>query len=117
MVQLSAACQTVTSYSIHYTKLYEVGVLLLVATNGLALAGPNTTAQSIMVFNNDENGQLELSAEQFVLLGTETWSYDRDEARVITSYSIHYTKLYDLVRAMETPDGCRPTRAAAWLGR
>jgi hypothetical protein len=36
----------------------------------------NTTAQSIMVFNNDANGQLELAAQQFVLLGSETWSYD-----------------------------------------
>src|SRR5262245_47465314 len=68
------------------TKRSFLGIIGLVVMLAAFTSVPhalaaNTTAQSIMVFNNDENGQLELAAPQFVLLGSETWSYDNDAAK------------------------------------
>jgi hypothetical protein len=56
-------------------------LLFLMAGGTASAASSNTTAQSIMVFNNDGNGQLELGSQQFVLLGSETWSYDNAAAK------------------------------------
>jgi hypothetical protein len=58
-----------------------LAVLLAALAPAPNVLAANTTAQSIMVFNNDTNGQLDLAAQQFVLLGSETWSYDNDAAK------------------------------------
>src|SRR5215510_1849400 len=54
-------------------SILSLAVMLAVLVPVANVLAANTTAQSIMVFNNDANGQLELAAQQFVLLGSETW--------------------------------------------
>ena len=66
IVQIEEWQPVITSYSIHYTKLYEVGHL---------------QAQLLDLFLDV------LAALHLRLLGGPD---------VITSYSIHYTKLYDV---------------------
>ena len=66
----------ITSYSIHYTKLYEAG----------RAGRDRRDAECILVFDEqDIEKQFQLSAMSRLTR--------RD---VITSYSIHYTKLYDV---------------------
>ena len=68
----------ITSYSIHYTKLYE-------------LSGSNTLINT--------TGAMENSANAAYMNSHRLYDSKSDEypnaATVITSYSIHYTKLYD----------------------
>ena len=91
--------RVITSYSIHYTKLYDV-------IQGARLVGAN------MIVGVDTNPAKRALAEKFGMThfvnpkeaggdlvahlvnltkGGADYSFD-----VITSYSIHYTKLYDL---------------------
>ena len=61
----------ITSYSIHYTKLYE------------ALAAVEGRDDAI---GKDKILELMAAVDEYI-------------PTVITSYSIHYTKLYDIVRS------------------
>ena len=70
----------ITSYSIHYTKLYEraAGSVLIVETSAhkrlAQISGLGDLSHASVVYSRDER-----------------YAY----VFVITSYSIHYTKLYD----------------------
>ena len=112
----------ITSYSIHYTKLYEAWNDYETAPNSFAYdieaqdaAGNWSVAETVTlnVTDVDENapvvttGQNLYYAENQVegnLIGFVTATDDvavtgfRFSDSVITSYSIHYTKLYDLDR-------------------
>ena len=83
----------ITSYSIHYTKLYELADIQHDLFNlGAELAWPDQTQitqDHILMLDQAlerMNSQLP-PLKEFVLPGG---------TRVITSYSIHYTKLYDV---------------------
>ena len=83
-LQLSSALRCViTSYSIHYTKLYETAKKYY------------RTAEVYDISGNapiDRNGkQLKLSFE------AQKGIFPGKLSNVITSYSIHYTKLYELI--------------------
>ena len=70
----------ITSYSIHYTKLYDLGAALMSAS------------LLIMV------GLTGYSSWMKAILGADTWyviAVMLAPIGVITSYSIHYTKLYE----------------------
>ena len=73
----------ITSYSIHYTKLYEIseGIDVPAFTEGLE--------QSTVLCNSDKYSfclnMMQMPSEQRKMM----------LELVITSYSIHYTKLYD----------------------
>ena len=118
----------ITSYSIHYTKLYEEGILFLDELNS---APPAVQASAYQLILDRRVGEYELPqgwaivaagnreddrgvvykmpsplANRFVHLhmGVEVgswreWAFkngiDMRIVGVITSYSIHYTKLYD----------------------
>ena len=93
----------ITSYSIHYTKLYEdddfvllagtaeiyVDGILVDAENGTSLTGLEDGDHLLRVVPIDAAG----NPGEPVEVGFTT-----DATPVITSYSIHYTKLYDPVR-------------------
>ena len=64
----------ITSYSIHYTKLYDYEML-----------GPDLMKQYVDNFGFGQATGIELPGEARGVVSP-----------VITSYSIHYTKLYDL---------------------
>ena len=76
----------ITSYSIHYTKLYETYVRATVRNKvthepiaaNIELVNINSRRESKRVQQADEDGVVILALPL-----------------VITSYSIHYTKLYD----------------------
>ena len=77
----------ITSYSIHYTKLYECMALECDVTNE---ENVKNTIDAIL----KEYGHIDIllnNAGVAVGGGVETLTED-----VITSYSIHYTKLYEL---------------------
>ena len=73
------AIPVITSYSIHYTKLYEEKTLLVGELDSM------TGVKGREVFL----GKANLAVNRSVAL------YNR--LLVITSYSIHYTKLYDKI--------------------
>jgi hypothetical protein len=92
-------------------SILSLAVMLAVLVPVANVLAANTTAQSIMVFNNDTNGQLELAAQQFVLLGSETWSYDNGTAKT------YFTNAWD-GNAPPAPTctgpGCAPGNIA-WI--
>ena len=77
---LLPAC-VITSYSIHYTKLYEL------IKNDIAVYIAHTN------LDITEGGMNDWMAEA---LGFEP-SASLEDIHVITSYSIHYTKLYEVL--------------------
>ena len=92
----------ITSYSIHYTKLYDhsdsvdsrrqmkkidLGQTITILANIGVIAGIGFLALEV-----HQNNEL-MSAEA---------RRSRTESSVITSYSIHYTKLYDVVSSYST---------------
>ena len=68
----------ITSYSIHYTKLYDPFLGFFINNN-----------------NTIEHIQLFFLLYTVNTIATYTYIY---KSFVITSYSIHYTKLYEVVR-------------------
>ena len=71
----------ITSYSIHYTKLYE----------GWFYVWVPDWANHVII--NANAGSVQTS--ELILNGTNAWVTITDAENVITSYSIHYTKLYE----------------------
>ena len=77
----------ITSYSIHYTKLYEPDLAYpLAPVRGNSLNDPFTLAEVEAGISYLHNGR-----------SVGFSGYPSELLRVITSYSIHYTKLYDTV--------------------
>ena len=96
----------ITSYSIHYTKLYEVGRIATVTPElGGAfteLMGWADRLRVLQVRTNADTPQdaivaREFGAEGIGLCRTEHMFFEPGRITVITSYSIHYTKLYDSI--------------------
>ena len=75
----------ITSYSIHYTKLYDLNFVAIIGVLVGLLLG--------LKIENRNNVILWLLGALFIsyLMGPTPYY----EAIVITSYSIHYTKLYE----------------------
>ena len=93
----------ITSYSIHYTKLYETGSEVGDAVHLLGVAGDHLIASGYRLYwislRREDAGHVERmfpdSAEKLghgrgVLAGDEVWWPTRDR---ITSYNVCYTKL------------------------
>ena len=88
--------RVITSYSIHYTKLYDVEQTQIDAMNAAQVQGTYTTisttlTQTAAVLNGTAttlDGTADISTLN--LAGTIGVGVS-----VITSYSIHYTKLYE----------------------
>ena len=72
----------ITSYSIHYTKLYDLAPLVIARIN---------TERSFFQFK-DSVQENRVSLEIITAL---QGAFKRHLINVITSYSIHYTKLYE----------------------
>ena len=109
----------ITSYSIHYTKLYEAGqrgcrmrrlfglvALLLLSACGYRLAGDvmplpqGIETLYVTLFENRTSAPYlhnDLSDELIrrLLRVPELYVQNQEDSAVITSYSIHYTKLYE----------------------
>ena len=86
--------RVITSYSIHYTKLYELQKWYASQcdgdwehSNGIKIMSIDNPGWHVAINLTDT----ELEGKQVDLIQIE-----RTEEDVITSYSIHYTKLYDL---------------------
>ena len=80
----------ITSYSIHYTKLYEEKFQFskVGTANGhdvISIKGSNGR------YVSSENGASAMTCNR-----TAAGTWEKFELVVITSYSIHYTKLYDI---------------------
>ena len=86
----------ITSYSIHYTKLYEDSLSYKLTTcrsdNGEPIVGYTYPQASNSLTVNARTGDL--------VWDTPVYPGIYNVAIVITSYSIHYTKLYDLASLM-----------------
>ena len=81
----------ITSYSIHYTKLYE-----LISAAGFLLGIPNIfMAISLGAFLGIMHGIYSARKNKTELAETQIPA-GVGLCTVITSYSIHYTKLYDV---------------------
>ena len=101
----------ITSYSIHYTKLYDAAfgnsTMESPASNewcGWMMVGVGETgSQSIQVYPNPATDQLTVKTSQDIRR-IELVNYlgqvvrNQEVEGVITSYSIHYTKLYDWLK-------------------
>ena len=116
-------CPVITSYSIHYTKLYEV-VLTISKSEGILLAGPDIISRGFVYMKESEEliDQMREVVQSVIdnasLKEMMQWQDMKAKIRkdlkkflygktrrkpmilpifmdVITSYSIHYTKLYD----------------------
>ena len=85
----------ITSYSIHYTKLYELNIL------ALRLGGYKNTAESDIGWVYTAGIGVNMWAARLDIGGAyaadtvEVEGEDVPKELVITSYSIHYTKLYE----------------------
>ena len=73
----------ITSYSIHYTKLYEIDTIL----NTYVIPWGTKIVMALLVF---------IIGRLIAKLLTSAMQQVMTKGNVITSYSIHYTKLYDL---------------------
>ena len=77
---LAEAIRVITSYSIHYTKLYEAGI-------------DNMFHRAVVVGRKVRNlNYFWLGTAMIIIYPIPNGSFNR---YVITSYSIHYTKLYE----------------------
>ena len=89
----------ITSYSIHYTKLYEEAYFL---TQGQVTVEVHANFQKRVKVWLAHNRIFHL-AEDYLDRGNDDirnllcWCAQRPNWFVITSYSIHYTKLYDTI--------------------
>ena len=118
----------ITSYSIHYTKLYEQSEPVYIELNKIYrqsnqdfisilnnLRNNTITANDITVLNqhykpgfdaDKEDGYIQLTTHNQLAddlnnsalkkLDGKSFFFEAEVVNVITSYSIHYTKLYDL---------------------
>ena len=99
----------ITSYSIHYTKLYEpqsydVGSVDVEAQNMVLIRILRMASEDIRYNYGDGPFNLHLSYSKETTINdtinkkttAEVLVYDKT-GYVITSYSIHYTKLYDII--------------------
>ena len=107
----------ITSYSIHYTKLYE-------ALQQLAAVRPDVVVTDIKMPDVDgltllkKIGELDPTVSVVIMTGYGTidmavqalkdGAYDFlekpfEKNHVITSYSIHYTKLYEVISVSRNP--------------
>ena len=106
-------CIVITSYSIHYTKLYEKNILLLIFVN-IFLTSCNEEPVSNSFYqdsydlwrsHNIHNYSVYQKrtcfcpdAGQLMKITVRSDTVYNVTRVVITSYSIHYTKLYDALR-------------------
>ena len=79
----------ITSYSIHYTKLYEI----LKSERADTIFQGETKMQRVVRF---------MGNTALVLIATVLMA---SNPSVITSYSIHYTKLYDFRKFLDSMGG------------
>ena len=94
----------ITSYSIHYTKLYEpLGASVLMNMDRIAFLGKamNEPMLAVCIPYNEEdpapgNGNM-IAISPGSKEAVDTF-YRKAIELVITSYSIHYTKLYDRLK-------------------
>ena len=91
---MSGRKSVITSYSIHYTKLYESDAEILVGGESNNSVGYFIRPTLIQVKRPD---YVTMCEEIFgPVLSVYVYPDAKwDETFVITSYSIHYTKLYD----------------------
>ena len=75
----------ITSYSIHYTKLYDVGLKFASQLSNQSYQNQHVLLESFLSHN-------------FIKWFHNIWNF----FNVITSYSIHYTKLYDGISSLDT---------------
>ena len=89
----------ITSYSIHYTKLYEDDALAL--TFKAYRQAPfesgvlDTLGMVLEKFGRHNEAVAAFEMAYRFAKGNPTISFHLGQSLVITSYSIHYTKLYD----------------------
>ena len=81
----------ITSYSIHYTKLYDFSKVIM--TTIMTKAKGSTHPKLTKCFND--------FVQNINRLASDSNDSDLNKLDVITSYSIHYTKLYDGLAKIE----------------
>ena len=108
--------RVITSYSIHYTKLYEVVAYnnefyknpsFQYSTNSVTLSVPSYVAENVVLVDTiNTNSYTDFSVgfskaadesniQEYRILIFRDWDITNIDSSVITSYSIHYTKLYE----------------------
>ena len=95
----------ITSYSIHYTKLYDVDITI---TDGGTPIIINSNDPGVSVSGStlkiDLSPYLPLTANTNYIILIDGSSIRDNAGNVITSYSIHYTKLYEYLLSFITKD-------------
>ena len=99
-----SSAPVITSYSIHYTKLYEIGrrgsITAFIAVRGVQghVAYPeradNPVHRLVCILDELTSKKLDAGDEHFPPSSLAVTTVDVGNP-VITSYSIHYTKLYE----------------------
>ena len=84
----------ITSYSIHYTKLYEVIVVIAMLMYIYYQRKKSRLNKKLLQSKNKELTTFTLQFVEKEKLVNELTEFIKDKL-VITSYSIHYTKLYE----------------------
>ena len=95
MIEVEGATDVITSYSIHYTKLYE-GVMP--SSSSVSQSQSQDSVYSEMPWAKKEIAKLskKWQPRQYTSIKNRIRTAFESMISVITSYSIHYTKLYDL---------------------
>ena len=96
---VSSQLNVITSYSIHYTKLYEVAEMIpgLRMVRGVEklVCPPFTALMAVSRLIKDTDIRLGAQDMFWEDKGAFTGEISAPMLAVITSYSIHYTKLYE----------------------